>query len=59
LPENYKSWAESYYERPISLDVILDVFDHRPLTDELVHSINPERDLGSLATDVEEIGYPA
>jgi hypothetical protein len=57
-PKNYKSWAESYFERPINLELVQRVCDHKPLSDEFVHSLNPTRDLGSLATDIQEIGYP-
>ena len=58
-PEKYQSWAEAYYERPVSLELISHVYEHRPLTDEFVLRLNAERDLETLARDVEEIGYPA
>jgi hypothetical protein len=58
-PQKYQSWAESYYERSVSLELINHVCEHRPLTDEFVLRLNAERDLETLARDVEEIGYPA
>ena len=57
-PHKYKSWAEPYYERPVSLELINHIYEHGPLTDEFVRRLNPERDLKALASDAEEIGYP-
>jgi hypothetical protein len=58
-PQKYKSWAEPYYERSVSPELINYVYEHRPLTDEFVLRLNPERNLKTLASDIEEIGYPA
>jgi len=58
-PQKYQSWAEPYYERSVSLELIKHVYEHRPLTDELVLRMNTERDPETLARDIEEIGYPA
>jgi hypothetical protein len=58
-PQDYKSWAESYYERSINIEAVRLIYEHKPLTDELLHRLNPDRDLDSLAADVKEIGYPA
>jgi hypothetical protein len=58
-PEKYKSWAEKYYERPISLPMIEHIYQHHRLTEEFVQSLNPDCDLETLAADIEEIGYPA
>ena len=57
-PQKYHSWAESYYERSIRLELIHHVYQHHQLTDEFVMRLNPERDVKTLASDVEEIGYP-
>jgi hypothetical protein len=58
-PQKYKSWAETCYKRSVSPELINHVYEHHPLTDEFVLRLNPERDLKTLASDVEEIGYPA
>jgi hypothetical protein len=58
-PQKYKSWAESYYERSMSLHLIDHVYQHRRLTDEFVQTLNPNRNLETLASDIEEIGYHA
>jgi hypothetical protein len=57
-PEQYRAFAADYYERQVPLADIAAVYAHRPLTPSLVRRINPDADLGSLAADIEEIGYP-
>lgn len=57
-PQKYKLWAESYYERSISTELIDHVYQHKRLGDDFVRSLNSERDLETLASDIEEIGYP-
>ena len=58
-PQKYQSWAESYWERPISLELINHVYEHRPLSEEFVQSLNPKRDLRTLAKDIKDIAYPS
>ena len=57
-PQKYKFWAESYYERSISIEMVNHVYQHKSLSDDFVRSVNPERDLETLASDIEETGYP-
>ena len=33
------------------------VFEHRPLTDEIVRELNPQRSLAELAEEIRQIGY--
>lgn len=54
----YKNWAEQYYELELPETEILAIFEHQPLTDELVQAINPDSSLEDLEEDIEEIGYP-
>ena len=58
-PKLYQSWAERYYERPIDLEIVSHVYEHKPLTDEVIRRLNGDRDLSSLAADLAEIGYPS
>ena len=58
-PQKYKSWAEPHYERSVSLELISHVYEHRQLSDDFVLRLNPERDLRTVASDIEEAGYPA
>jgi hypothetical protein len=57
-PATYKAWAEDYYERPVPLAVVRQVYAHKPLTEQLVERLNPEMSLEELAADSAEIGYP-
>jgi hypothetical protein len=58
-PETYQAWAETYYERPVDLAAVRHIYEHQPLTNDLVTLLNPELALGGLQTDMMEIGYPA
>jgi hypothetical protein len=58
-PASYKTWAEDYFERPIDLNAVKHIYAHRPLTDELVRMLNPNRSLADLKEDIAEIAYPA
>jgi hypothetical protein len=57
-PETYHAWAEDYYHpRTFSLAAVRSVFDHAPLTEEVVQSLNPERMLSELDEEIRQIGY--
>lgn len=57
-PEAFQRFAEDYYEVPVDLKAVRDVYALRPLDQELVSSLNPEATLADLAQDISEIGYP-
>jgi hypothetical protein len=57
-PRTYQQWAEEYYEHPISLSAVEHIYAHEVLTDEVIHSLNPDTSLPELAEDISEIGYP-
>jgi hypothetical protein len=56
-PNTYKSWAEDYYERPVSLPAVQQIYEHAPLTAELVQALNATVEFGALLADALEIGY--
>jgi len=56
-PITYQRWAEDYYERPVNLSAVEDLYAHKPLTNELVRSLNPETNFSDLGEDVGEISY--
>ncbi len=57
-PETYHAWAESYYQpHKLNLPAVRWVFEHRPLNEELVRELNPERSLAELAEEIRQIGY--
>ncbi|MEV0282306.1 hypothetical protein AB0I22_38895 [Streptomyces sp. NPDC050610] len=57
-PEAFQRFAEDYYEVPVDLEAVRDVYDLRPLNQKLVTSLNAEATLAELARDIAEIGYP-
>lgn len=58
VPEDYLRFASEYHEAEIPLESIQSIYQHEPLTDELVRSLNSETSLTDLANDLAEIGYP-
>lgn len=63
-PSSYKDWAEDYIgeewgeDRQLSISDVARIYQHAPLTEELVIAINPDRKLSDLTEDIKEIGYP-
>jgi hypothetical protein len=57
-PEAFWRFAEDYREVRVDLEAVRDVYALRPLSQELVSSLNPEVTLSDLAKDIAEIGYP-
>ena len=55
----YKAWAEDYYEHPISLSAVQQIYRHLPLTQELARELNATVDFESVLADAAEIDYPA
>ncbi|NKI43969.1 hypothetical protein [Streptomyces physcomitrii] len=56
--EAFQRWAEEYYEASVDLVAVRHVLSSRPLTEAVVHALNPEITPADLAEDVTEIGYP-
>lgn len=57
-PEAFQRFAEDYYEVPVDLEAVRDIYGLRPLSQKLVSSLNSEVDLSELAEDIAGIGYP-
>lgn len=57
-PSTYQQWAREYYEKDIPLDAVKAVYEHKPLTQQLVSSLNSERRIEDLESDLDEIRYP-
>ncbi|QMU73122.1 hypothetical protein [Streptacidiphilus sp. P02-A3a] len=57
-PKAFQRFAEDYYEVSVDLAAVSQVYALRPLSNELVSSLNPEVCLADLAQDIAEIGYP-
>jgi hypothetical protein len=56
-PTTYQRYAQEYYERDVELWIVEHIYAHRPLTEAIAASLNPELTLGALTTETDEIGY--
>jgi len=57
--EDYVKFAADYYELEVPLDAVRQVFDLKPITPELIASLNPKTDQNEISEELyEEIGYP-
>lgn len=57
-PGAFQQWARDYYEVPVDLEAVRHVLASRPLTEEVVRSLNSEIALADLAQEMAEIGCP-
>jgi hypothetical protein len=57
-PDTYRRWASEYYEKDIPLDAVKAIYEHKPLTQQLVSRLNSERRIEDLESDLNEIRYP-
>lgn len=57
-PDAYRRFAEEYYEISVPLDAVRHIYDHLPLTDNIIKSLNAAVSIEDLADDLSEIGYP-
>ncbi len=57
-PKTYQEWAEDYYEHEVDLSVVKAIYAHTPLTQDLVHQLNPDLTLAEAEEFAGEIGYP-
>ncbi|WUH99078.1 hypothetical protein OHR68_37145 [Spirillospora sp. NBC_00431] len=53
------SSADSTTSPSLDLAAIREIFEHRPLTADLVESLNPRTDLTALTETLDTIGYPS
>lgn len=54
----YIDWAEDYYEIEIAKEPIIDIFNHQPITEKMVKTLNSDCSLLDLISELNEIGYP-
>lgn len=57
-PRTYAAFALEYYDRTLDLAAVQHVFAHRPLTDDVVRTLNADVTLADVAADLQAIGYP-
>ena len=56
-PETYKEFAKDYYECAVDLPAVQSIYQHQPLTTQIAKILNPEVELESIRSDLEEIDY--
>jgi hypothetical protein len=57
-PEAYQRFAKYYYGSVLELEAVRHVYESRPLTEEVVATLNPELTLADLEREIAAIGYP-
>lgn len=57
-PKTYCQFAEDYWESTLPFESVLHVYNHLPITESIVSSLNAETDLRAISNDLAEIGYP-
>jgi hypothetical protein len=57
-PDAYCAYAADYFEVALDHGDVRQIFEHRPLTVDLVRRINADIDLATLTGTLETIGYP-
>ena len=58
-PSDFASFAEDYYERPVSASIVAEVFRHAPITDHMVSLLNSDITLKDISNELHiEVGYP-
>ncbi len=57
-PNTYQQWAQDYYECPVDINAIRQIYQHLPLTPTLIQQLNPVLSIADLFEDLHEIGYP-
>ncbi|MFL6052265.1 MAG: hypothetical protein ACJ72W_05005 [Actinoallomurus sp.] len=57
-PEAYCAYAADYFEVALNPADVREIFEHRPLSANLVRRINSETDLATLTGTLTAIGYP-
>lgn len=58
IVERYAEFAAEYYEIELDRAAVEQIVAHRPLTDAVVQTLNPEATLAKLRGDIAMVGYP-
>jgi hypothetical protein len=56
-PRQYRAFARDYYEVEIDAAAVADIYASRPLDQELVSRINPERVLSEMLDELRQVDY--
>lgn len=53
---DFKEWADDYFEVELSAQILSDVFNDAPISDELIHGLNDSCDLDAVKKELRELG---
>ena len=58
--EDYIDWAKNYWglEDRLSVKEVEQIFNHQPITEELIKKLNPDRNIKLVMNELSEIDYP-
>ena len=58
--EGYVDWAKYYWELGdrLTIEEIKKVFNHQPITEEMIKKINPDRNIKETMEELIKIDYP-
>ncbi|NMI06463.1 hypothetical protein HF638_20990 [Paenibacillus sp. SZ31] len=54
----YHAWAQDYYEIALDIKLVEQVFDMKPINEDLLQQLNDELKLSDIEGEIAEIGYP-
>jgi hypothetical protein len=57
-PETYRTWAEHYYEKQVTLEPAIQIYQHSPLSQPLLTELGCTRTLDEVLGEASEIAYP-
>ncbi|MFT9847792.1 hypothetical protein [Aneurinibacillus sp. REN35] len=52
--EEYTEWAEDYYDKPIELEVVSQVYSGAAISETIITTLNPERDAAAALAEVKK-----
>ncbi|MVP01287.1 hypothetical protein [Paenibacillus lutrae] len=55
-PQQYADWAATYYDEPVQLDAVLQIFSGSAITEELIAALNPKRDAEAALEELDALG---
>ncbi|WP_285396383.1 hypothetical protein [Lysinibacillus sp. fls2-241-R2A-57] len=53
--EDYVEWAKNYYDMPISMEIIQEIFSGIPISEEIIQSLNPERNVDAARKEIKKV----
>lgn len=55
--EDYVEFAEGYFEQQLPLEVVSKIYQGNPITDEMIRTLNPERNVEETLKELAELGF--